>query len=154
MTMKRPTLLESMMEMAEVVAKRSHDSETKVGAVLMSNKSKAMMATGFNGFVRGAPDKQLPTTRPDKYKFIVHSEENLVANCARHGISMDDCTLVCTHSPCVKCMRLIFQCGITQVVVKEKYRDFEELKKMQDIEIEETKTDEGFFLLKYKVKTA
>jgi dCMP deaminase len=148
----RPSKYTTYMEIAESVAKRSHDSETKVGAVLVSNKSGAMLATGFNGFVRGAPDGKLPTTRPEKYKFIVHSEENLVANCARHGISMDDCTLVCTHSPCVKCMRLIFQCGITQVLVKEKYRDFESLKQMEDIHISETKTPEGYFLLKYETK--
>lgn len=148
----RPSKYEIFMEIAQSVAKRSHDSETKVGAVLISNKSGAMLATGFNGFVRGAPDGKLPTTRPDKYKFIVHSEENLVANCARHGISMDDCTLVCTHSPCVKCMRLIFQCGITQVLVKEKYRDFDSLKQMEDVQITETTTPEGFYLLTYQVK--
>lgn len=150
----RPSNHKTFMDIAQITAQRSHDSETKVGAVLVSNKSKALLATGFNGFVRGAPDKLLPSTRPEKYKFIVHSEENLVANCARHGISMDDCTLYCTHSPCVKCMRLIFQCGITQVVVKEKYRDFEDLKKMQDIEIEESQTVEGYYVLTYKVRTS
>lgn len=148
----RPSKYETFMEIAHSIAKRSHDSETKVGAILISNKSGAMLATGFNGFVRGAPDNKLPTTRPDKYKFIVHSEENLVANCARHGISMDDCTLVCTHSPCVKCMRLLFQCGITQVLVQEKYRDFESLKQMEDIHISEEVTPEGFFLLTYQTK--
>jgi dCMP deaminase len=150
----RPSNHKTFMDIAQITAQRSHDSETKVGAVLVSNKSKALLATGFNGFVRGAPDKLLPSTRPEKYKFIVHSEENLVANCARHGISMDDCTLYCTHSPCVKCMRLIFQCGITQVVVKEKYRDFEDLKKMQDIEIEESQTVEGYYVLTYKVRSS
>lgn len=48
------------MEIAESIAKRSHDSETKVGAVLVSNKSGAMLATGFNGFVRGAPTVNYP----------------------------------------------------------------------------------------------
>lgn len=149
--MERQSKIENYMEMAEVVAKRSHDSETVVGSVLVSNKSGAILATGFNGFVRGANDKKLPNTRPEKYKFIVHSEENLVANCAKHGISMEDCTLVCTMSPCVKCMRLLFQCGITKVVVKKKYKDYEDLKKMGDIEIEERETPEGYFELTYKV---
>lgn len=141
------------MEQAEVVAKRSHDAETIVGSILVSNKSGAVLATGFNGFVRGTNDKLLPRTRPDKHKFMVHSEENLVANCAKHGISMDDCTLICTHSPCIKCMRLIFQCGITRVIIKNKYRDFESLKLMEDIHIEESQTPEGYFELTYVVKT-
>lgn len=141
------------MKMAEDVAQRSHDSETQVGAILVANKSGAILATGYNGFVRGADDEKLPNTRPEKYKFIVHSEENLIANCARHAISMDDCMVVCTMSPCVKCMRLLFQCGITKVVVKDKYRDYEDLKKMQDIEIKEKKTPEGFFELTYIVKS-
>lgn len=148
----RPSKWQTIMEVAEVVAKRSHDSQTKVGSVLVSNKSGAILANGVNGFVRGAPDAKLPTTRPEKYKFIVHSEENLVANCARHGISMDDCTLVCTHSPCVKCMRLIFQCGITQVLVKEKYTDFDNLKKMADLSISEQVTPEGYYLLTYQTR--
>lgn len=138
--------------MAEVVAKRSHDSQTIVGSVLVSNQSGAVLATGYNGFVRGAKDKFLPTTRPEKYKFIVHSEENLVANCAKHGISMNDCTLICTLSPCTKCMRLLFQCGITRVIVKNKYKDFEDLKQMGDITVEERQTPEGYFELLYIAK--
>lgn len=151
--MERPSKLSNYMEQAEVVAKRSHDAETIVGSILVSNKSGAVLATGFNGFVRGTNDKLLPRTRPDKHKFMVHSEENLVANCAKHGISMDDCTLICTHSPCIKCMRLIFQCGITRVIIKNKYRDFESLKLMEDIHIEESQTPEGYFELTYVVKT-
>lgn len=150
--MKRPSKLENMMKIAEVVAERTHDAERQVGSVLVSNQSGAIKATGYNGFVRGANDSKLPNTRPDKHKVIVHSEENLIANCARHGISMDDCTVICTLSPCIKCMRLLFQCGITRVIVKTKYKDFEDLKKMDDIEIVESLTDEGLIELIYKAK--
>lgn len=138
------------MERAEVAAKGSHDAETKVGAVLVKNSSGAVIADGFNGFVRGAPDAVLPNTRPDKYKYIVHAEANLIANCVRHGISTDDCTLVCTMSPCVTCMRLLYQSGITRIVVKDKYRDFDQLVLMEDIEIIEARTPEGFWELTYK----
>ena len=150
--MERPSKLSNYMKQAEVVAERSHDSETIVGSILVSNKSGAVKATGYNGFVRGAEDKNLPNTRPDKHKYMVHSEENLVANCAKHGISMDDCSLICTHSPCVKCMRLLFQCGITRVIVRTKYKDYEALTQMADIEITEKNTDEGFFELIYSNK--
>jgi len=122
----RPSKIRNYMDIAEVVAQRSHDSETKVGAVLINNSSGAIIATGYNGFVRGACDEKLPTTRPEKYEFILHAEQNLIANCARHGISMEDCALICTLSPCKTCMRLMIACGITKVVVRDLYRDFQE----------------------------
>lgn len=138
------------MEIAEIVAKRSHDAETKVGSVLVNNNNEAIIATGFNGFVRGTKDKNLPNTRPDKYKYIVHSECNLIANCARLGISMENCTLICTLTPCSSCTRLLYQCGITRVIAKEKYKDFDDLMLMDDIDIDISSID-GFYCLTYRV---
>ena len=147
----RPSKLKVLMEVADVVKQRSHDSETKVGAVLVNNSSGAIIATGFNGFARGVDDSKLPTTRPDKYQYIIHAEENLVANCASNGISMRDATVICTLSPCVKCMRLLWQCGITRVVIKEEYKDFDKLKEMKDIGIIVKPTEEGYLELTYSV---
>ena len=138
------------MEVAEAVAKRSHDAETKVGSVLVNNSTGAIIATGCNGFIRGADDTILPNTRPEKYPYMVHSEQNLIANCARHGISMEDTMLVCTLSPCVNCMRMLWQCGIKRVVVKEKYKDFDQVISAIDIRvIDKLLEDEGYFELTY-----
>lgn len=139
------------MEMAEVVAKRSHDAQTKVGAVLVNNASGAIIATGYNGFVRGANDAVLPTTRPEKYEFILHAEENLIANCARHGISMEGCSLVCTLSPCKHCMRLMINCGITRVVTKELYKDFDDILNMPDVKTSLEKRADGLYQITYSV---
>ena len=147
----RPSKLKTYMEIAETVAKRSHDADTKVGAVLIKNDTGAIIATGFNGFVRGVHDNQLPNTRPDKYPYIVHAETNIMANCCRHGIATDNCTLICTLSPCVSCMRMLYQAGLTTVIAKTKYRDFDNILKMKDIGILETMTDEGYYKLTYKV---
>lgn len=147
----RPTKNQNYMDMAEVIAERSHDAETKVGAVLINNTSGAIVATGYNGFVRGANDSILPTTRPDKYEYILHAEQNLIANSARHGISMDNCSLVCTLSPCKLCMRMLLNCGITKVITKDLYKDFNEITQMQDIQVEVVKADDGFYHLTYKV---
>ncbi len=48
------------MGFALQAAKRSHDAETQVGAVLIHKDTSAILATGFNGFVRGANDQTLP----------------------------------------------------------------------------------------------
>ncbi len=139
------------MDLAETIAARSHDAETKVGAILVNNKSGAIIATGYNGFVRGANDETLPNTRPEKYEYILHAEQNLISNSARHGISMEDCSLVCTLSPCKLCMRMLINCGITKVVAKSLYKDFNDILNMKDIKVEVSQEDDGFYHITYKV---
>jgi dCMP deaminase len=146
----RPSKLENYMEIACTVAKRSHDSETKVGALLINNKSNAILATGYNGFIKGACDSILPNTRPEKYEYILHAEMNLLTNCARHGISMDDCFLVCTLSPCKLCARLMMNSGITRAICKDLYRDFSETVSMKDVDVSYEKTPEGFYEIIYR----
>lgn len=147
----RPTKNANLMAAAEVIAARSHDAETKVGAILINNKSGAIIATGYNGFVRGANDQALPNTRPDKYEYILHAEQNLIANAARHGISMENCSLICTLSPCKLCMRMLVNCGITKVVAKNLYRDFNDILTMKDIKVNVTQDEEGFHHISYEV---
>jgi dCMP deaminase len=132
---KKPSKIETYMAMAEVAAMRSHDAETKVGSVLVKESTGAIVATGCNGFVRGSNDELLPNTRPEKYDYIVHSEMNLIANCARHGISMEGCFVVCTLTPCKICMRLLWQSGVTKVIAKQTYRDFNDICNMKDLKI-------------------
>ena len=148
----RPSKLQVAMMVAEDWAKLSHDKDTQVGAVLLKNATGAQIAAGFNGYIRGAPDAVLPNTRPDKYEYMMHAEENIMTNCARHGISMDDCTLVCTMSPCKHCMRLLWQTGITRVIAKKLYKDFDDIMKMKDLGVSQRITPEGFWELTYKEK--
>lgn len=118
----------------------------------MNNKSSAIIATGYNGFIKGANDAVLPNTRPEKYEYILHAEMNLLTNCARHGISMDDCYLVCTLSPCKLCMRLMINSGITKVVTKALYSDFNDILKMQDVAVGCDLNDDGFYEITYTPK--
>jgi dCMP deaminase len=148
----RPSKTQNYMDVAITIAERSHDAETRVGAVLVHNKTGSILATGFNGFVRGADDGSLPNTRPDKYEYILHAETNLICNCSRHGISMEDCTIICTLSPCKQCMRLLFNCGITEVIAKSLYKDFNDILAMKDIDVEVTQDEENFYHIKYSVE--
>lgn len=120
---------------ALAVAKNSHDAQTKVGAILIDEKSGAVFAEGFNGFVRGADDNKLPNTRPEKYKYIIHAEKNLVCNSVRHGIKMSGCVVYCTLSPCVDCARMLYQCGINTIYFKEAYTDLNNSINMGDLDI-------------------
>ena len=47
--------LECYMAMAERMADLSPDSETKVGAIMLSSEGR-IVASSFNGFLRGADD--------------------------------------------------------------------------------------------------
>ena len=44
-------------------SRRSHDSQTQCGCVLVKNKTS--IATGYNGFMRDINDRRLPTERPE-----------------------------------------------------------------------------------------
>ena len=146
---ERPNKEQYWMSIAEAVSLRSHDEETKVGAILIKNDTGTVIASGFNGFVRGAPDTILPKIRPDKYKYMVHAEENLMAHCARNGTAIDNCTLVITLSPCQRCLRLMWQAGITEVICRDIYRDH--TIDLLDLHITQEMTPEGFYRLKYDI---
>jgi len=147
--MTRPSKLEYWMGIAVAVSERSHDAETKVGAILIKNDTGMVVATAHNGFVRGAPDSILPKTRPEKYEYMIHAEDNLISHCAKSGICIDNCTLVITLSPCQKCLRLMWQAGITEVICRDLYRDH--CIDMKDLKIEQEVTPEGFYKLSYKL---
>lgn len=120
---------------ALAVAEMSPDQETKVGALLINAKTGAVLGSGFNGFVRKANDNVLPKTRPDKYPYMVHAETNMIYNCARHGISTDECFVFSTLSPCINCCRALYQSGISTVIFKDKYRDFDTQSNMLDLDL-------------------
>lgn len=129
------------MTAAESMAQLSPDSQTKVGSCLVSEDGSTY-ATAYNGFIKGAPDKKLPTTRPEKYEYIVHSEINLLAVCAKEGISTRDKSVVVTMSPCINCMRAMFQAGISTIYFKEEYRDFKTQLRQKDLKINLSKVKE------------
>ena len=94
-------------------SRRSHDSETQCGCVLVKNKT--VIATGYNGFMRDINDSALPNTRPKKYPFMIHAEANAVYNCAREGKSTLGARAYITAPPCTTCLQMLWQCGIHEI---------------------------------------
>lgn len=111
------------MEMAHSVKKLSPDEETKVGAIMLSEEGR-IVASSYNGFLRGAVDHQLPKTRPEKYTFIQHAERNILYNCAYEGIKTKGSTIICTLSPCEECLRAAYQSGVITIIFDELYHKF------------------------------
>ncbi|RLD02367.1 MAG: hypothetical protein DRI65_14975 [Chloroflexota bacterium] len=143
--------LDKYSNRAKSIAEESHDIDTQVASLLINIGSGAVIADGFNGYVRGAPDNDLPKTRPDKYEYVVHAEINMICNAARHGISTNNCIVYVSISPCVQCMRMLYQAGIEHVYFKKKYHDFDKSIQMGDMSVKVRELD-GFWhirLLKF-----
>ena len=81
---------------------RSIDRSTKCGAIFVAGDG-AMLSSGYNNPVRGADDMNVPTTRPDKYLFMEHSERNAIYNAAKHGTKLDGSTVYVTGYMCFDC---------------------------------------------------
>lgn len=108
---------EYFLKIAEVVALKSKDVNTRVGAVIVDQDNR-ILSTGFNGLIAGMPDTETNWTKPAAYGWICHAEENAVAY-ARAPLK--GCTIYTSLSPCGVCMKLILQAGITRIVTS-KYR--------------------------------
>lgn len=113
----RPSWDETWMEQAAVIAKRSHDAQTKVGAVLVSTDN-VLISEGYNGFPRGIDDSQLPNLRPAKYLFFsaLHAELNALLNAARTGRSTKGSIAYITGPPCFDCAWALWQSGVVEIV--------------------------------------
>ena len=95
--------------MAHSVAVRSHDSQTKVGCVIVGSPN-VVVGVGYNGFCTNVNEQGLPTERPDKYPFIVHAEANAISNLV---VKQIDCyRAYITHLPCANCAKLLWQNGV------------------------------------------
>jgi len=106
--------IEYFREIATVVAKKSKDQKTHIGAVIVG-KDNEIVSTGYNSFPRGLNDNlQERQERPEKYFWMEHAERNAIYNAARIGVSTKDCSLYLSHwFPCVECTRAIINSGIT-----------------------------------------
>ena len=104
---------EYFMTLALVASMKSKDPSTQVGAVIVDNRSKKVISSGYNGFPRYLDDSQIPQTRPEKYLYVVHAELNAILHAERE---LHDCTLYATVFPCSECMKAVIQSGIKTIV--------------------------------------
>jgi dCMP deaminase len=110
---KQPKLDINWLAMAFVVAKRSKDPSTKVGAVIVAADGKKV-SVGYNGFPAGTSDiEDLWNNRPLKYQRVIHAEANAIINCP---FDTEGSTIYCTLHPCYRCMGMLINAGIKRIV--------------------------------------
>lgn len=108
----RPSWDEYFLSIAKVVSTRSPDPSTKHGCVLIDRENR-ILATGYNGPVAGIPHDIIDYTRPNKYTWMCHAEQNALcyARCDLTGA-----TAYITGRPCPPCFRQLIQSGVRRIV--------------------------------------
>lgn len=112
-----------LMEIARVAATRATCDRKHVGAVI--TRDKYIVSTGYNGSIAGLEHcDDIGHLMEDGHCVrTVHAEANAIVQAARHGKSVEGCTIYVTASPCWPCFRLIANAGIEHIVYDEFYRD-------------------------------
>lgn len=145
--MRTPTDWDTVfIEMAKVIASRSKDPSTNVGAVLV-DKNNVILSTGFNGPPRQLYDNMIPwETRPDKYDYIIHAEENaLLFALGSHGsMPLIGSKMYCTHIPCPSCVLRMIRADVAEIVYPKESPDYP-LRKLLDSCKAETLIDKQKF---------
>jgi dCMP deaminase len=109
---------ELFMSMVFLIASKSKDERTHIGAVIV-DENNIVRSLGYNGFPRGLDDN-IPERqeKPEKYFWMVHSEQNAIYN-AKTDLSK--CRMYTNGMPCADCAKAIIQSGITQVITYKKW---------------------------------
>jgi len=116
---------ECFMRMACVIAERSADPSSQVGAVIV-DENNIVTGLGYNGWPRGIKINELPWEREGdfentKYAYICHAEENAIYNANN---STENCKIYSTLFPCNECTKALIQNGVKEVIYEsDKYAD-------------------------------
>jgi len=112
----RPDIDTWALDLSEVVARRSRDPSTKVGAVILRSDN-TVASVGYNGFPRGVTDyPEIYLDKSRKLLRVVHAELNAILTSREplHGYTI----YVSPLHPCSQCAAAIIQSGITRVVAR------------------------------------
>lgn len=136
-TMSKPNWTDYFLGIAKVVSQRSHDIHTQHGCVITDQQHR-ILGVGYNGFPKGMNDAVLPTSRPEKYHWMIHAERNALSNCV---IRPDNGIAYVTGQSCNDCIMALWQEGITTVFMSNDHGTKlfdEEAKKRFDLFVEQT----------------
>lgn len=117
---------DTFMGIAKLIAQRSKDPNTQVGAVIVG-KDKRILSLGYNGMPAGMSDDLNIWERDgdelcQKYTYICHAEENAILNYRGNFGSLEGSTIYVSLFPCNNCAKQIVQSGIKKVIYEsDKY---------------------------------
>lgn len=124
------------MKMALVWSERSHCVRSKVGCLIV--KQKSIISDGYNGSPHGFPN----VCEDDENKtlpYVLHAEANAITKLAKSTQSSENSTIYVTMSPCYECSKLIIQSGVKRLVIKDLYRNVDSLPFLLEAGVEITR---------------
>lgn len=144
----RPSWDEYFFEVMNAVAKRATCDRGKAGSVAV--KDNQILVTGYVGSPIGMPhcDEEGHDLRKVLHEDgsisqhcmrTVHSEQNLICQAAKRGVSLDGSTVYTRMTPCRTCAMLLINSGIKKVFCERKYHtgaESEEMFKKAGVKIE------------------
>jgi len=109
---------ELFMSMVFLVAMKSKDNNTHVGAVIVDDKHR-IISLGYNGLPRNVNDNiKERQISPEKYFWFEHAESNSILNTSEN---LEGCVMYTNGIPCADCARKIVQKGLSKVVVHKEW---------------------------------
>lgn len=127
-TFKRPSWDLYFLRLAFVTATRASCPRKQVGAIIVRDRDRRIVSSGYNGAPRGLPScdevgcdvRVLPGGKPEgSCVRTIHAESNALDLAG--PVSVEPHTLFCTVIPCRDCALRIIQAGIRRVVFYEFY---------------------------------
>ena len=120
----RPSWDQYFMAIARAVATRATCSRRSVGAVVV--RDKRILATGYNGApvgMRHCDHTGGADLRDGHCARSTHAEQNALVQAARYGTGIAGGTIYLTDHPCLTCVKLLVNAGITRIVYEDSYPD-------------------------------
>jgi dCMP deaminase len=111
MTNSRPSWNEYFKQLVTLTSSRSSCPRLNVGCLFV--KDNRIIAQGYNGYIAGLQHE--PIIKDSHNIATIHAEQNTITDCAKRGVSCNDCVAYITHYPCFNCMKLMVSCGICQI---------------------------------------
>ena len=114
-----PKYVRAFMETAKVFAQCSTAERLKVGCIAV--KSDRIISIGLNGTPNGW-DNNCENPDGSTKQEVLHAESNMITKLARSEGGAEGAVVFITHSPCIECAKLLYQCGIKKVYYESEYR--------------------------------
>ena len=115
----RPTWDQYFKQLVEITSTRSSCARLHVGCLFI--KDNRIIAQGYNGYIAGCEHK---IVLKDNHNIgTIHAEQNAITDCAKRGVSSNECSAYITHYPCYNCMKLLVSSGIKEIKYINDYKN-------------------------------
>jgi len=130
----RPSWENYFTQIVQITATRSTCKKLQVGCLLILNNR--IIAQGYNGHLPGCPHISIQENGHELA--TIHAEQNALIDCAKRGVSTNNCIAYITHYPCINCAKLLLAAGIKKIYYINDYKNsqyVQELCNLMSIEL-------------------